>query len=116
MQAGRALLVDVRSTEERHFIGQVPGSVHVARASGTALTRKLRFVKEPDAKVGGKDLTVLPVCRMGKRSALPAAAVAKFGSTALFVRLEGFEGDHDDAKQRGQVDDRRFHGLPWAQD
>jgi hypothetical protein len=36
---GEALLVDVRSAEELKFVGQVPGSVHVAWATGTALTR-----------------------------------------------------------------------------
>ena len=44
VQAGQATLVDVRSTEERKFVGHVPGVAHVAWATGTALTRNPRFV------------------------------------------------------------------------
>ncbi len=48
---GRAVLVDVRSAEERKFVGHVPESLHVAWASGTSLTRNPRFVRELEAKV-----------------------------------------------------------------
>ncbi|MDP0919710.1 rhodanese-like domain-containing protein, partial [Klebsiella pneumoniae] len=54
VQAGQAVLVDVRSAEERHFVGHVPGSLHVAWATGTSLNRNPRFAKELDAKVGPK--------------------------------------------------------------
>jgi hypothetical protein len=43
VEAGEALLVDVRTTEERKFVGHVPGSLHVAWASGTAMTRNPRL-------------------------------------------------------------------------
>jgi rhodanese-related sulfurtransferase len=116
VQSGQAVLVDVRSTEERHFVGHVAGSVHVAWATGTALTRNPRFVKELETKLGGKHRPVLLLCRSGKRSALAAEAAAKAGFTQVFNILEGFEGDHDGAKQRGHFNGWRFHGLPWAQD
>ena len=64
--AGDALLVDVRSAEERKFVGHVPDSLHVPWATGTALTRNPRFTRELEAKVG-KDSTVLLLCRSGKR-------------------------------------------------
>ena len=35
--SGQAVLVDVRSNEERTFVGYVPGSLHLPWASGTAL-------------------------------------------------------------------------------
>jgi rhodanese-related sulfurtransferase len=108
-------LVDVRSAEERKFVGQVPGSVHVAWATGTSLTRNPRFVRELEAKVG-KDSVVLLLCRSGKRSALAAEAAAKAGFTHVFNVLEGFEGELNDAQQRGTADGWRFRGLPWAQD
>ncbi|MBE0547687.1 MAG: rhodanese-like domain-containing protein [Rubrivivax sp.] len=116
VQSGQALLVDVRSTEERHFVGQVPGSVHVTWDTGTALTRKPRFDKKLEAKVGGKHRLVLLLCRSGKRSALAAEAAARAGFTQVFNILEGFEGDHDGALQRGHFNGWRFHGLPWTQD
>ncbi|PEQ14807.1 rhodanese-like domain-containing protein, partial [Piscirickettsia salmonis] len=72
-QNGDAVLVDVRSAEERKFVGHIPGTVHVPWATGTSLTRNPRFVRELEAKVasaGGKDAVVLLLCRSGKRSAL----------------------------------------------
>ena len=114
-QAGQAVLVDVRSAEERKFVGQVPGSVHVAWATGTSLTRNPRFTRELEAKVN-KTETVLLLCRSGKRSALAAEAATKAGFTQAFNVLQGFEGELDAAQQRGHADGWRFHGLPWTQD
>ena len=119
VQAGRAVLVDVRSAEERHFVGHVPGSLPVAWATGTSLNRNPRFVKELEAKVGpksGNELPVLLLCRSGKRSALAAEAAAKAGLTNVFNIQEGFEGDSDEHHQRGHFNGWRFHSLPWVQD
>ena len=113
--AGEAQLVDVRTAEERKFVGHVPGSLHVAWASGTSLTRNPRFVRELEAKVG-KDATILLLCRSGKRSDLAAEAAAKAGFTRVFNVLEGFEGEIDAQQQRGRSDGWRLHGLPWIQD
>jgi len=113
--AGEAQLVDVRTAEERKFVGHVPGSLHVAWASGTSLTRNPRFVRELEAKVG-KDATLLLLCRSGKRSDLAAEAAAKAGFTRVFNVLEGFEGEIDAQQQRGRSDGWRLRGLPWIQD
>ena len=113
--AGEAQLVDVRTAEERKFVGHVPGSLHVAWATGTALTRNPRFARELEAKVP-KDAVVLLLCRSGKRSALAAEAAAKAGFTRVFNVLEGFEGELDGQQQRGHSDGWRSHGLPWVQD
>jgi len=119
VQNGQAVLVDVRSGEERKFVGHVPGSQHVAWATGTALTRNPRFVRELEAKLakdGGKEAVVLLLCRSGKRSALAAEAAAKAGFTNVFNVLEGFEGEIDEHQHRGGADGWRFHRLPWVQD
>ena len=119
VQANRALLVDVRSTDERKFVGHVPGSLHVAWATGTSLVRNPRFVRELEAKLakdGGKDAVVLLLCRSGKRSVLAAEAAAAAGFTHVFNVLEGFEGEIDAHLHRGGSDGWRFHGLPWVQD
>jgi rhodanese-related sulfurtransferase len=116
VQAGAAQLVDVRSLEERVFVGHVPQSLHVAWASGTALTRNPRFVRELESRAGGKDAVLLLLCRSGKRSALAAEAAAKAGFTHVFNVDQGFEGDLDDAAQRGHRGGWRWHGLPWVQD
>ncbi|WP_414447686.1 rhodanese-like domain-containing protein [Burkholderia sp. 22PA0099] len=114
--AGEALLIDVRTGEERKFVGHVPGSQHVAWATGTSLTRNPRFVRELEAKAGGKDAVILLLCRSGKRSALAADAAAKAGFTQVYNVLEGFEGELDDAQRRGAHNGWRFRGLPWIQD
>ena len=116
VQQQQALLVDVRSGEERKFVGHVEGSLHVPWATGTALTRNPRFVRELEAKVGGKNAVVLLLCRSGKRSALAAEAAGKAGFSHVFNVLEGFEGELDAKQQRGHADGWRFHGLPWVQD
>lgn len=117
VQAGEATLVDVRSPEELHFVGQVPGALNVPWATGTSLTRNPRFVRELESKLGGrKQARVLLLCRSGKRSALAAEAAAKAGFTDVWNVLEGFEGDLDAHGQRGHGNGWRFHGLPWSQD
>jgi rhodanese-related sulfurtransferase len=112
---GQAVLVDVRTAEERAFVGYVPNSVHVPWATGTSLTRNPRFVRELESKVG-KDKTILLLCRSGKRSALAADAAIKAGFTQIFNVLEGFEGELNDQQHRGNTDGWRHHNLPWVQD
>jgi rhodanese-related sulfurtransferase len=113
--AGDVVLVDVRTTEERKFVGHIPGSQHVAWATGTAMTRNPRFARELEVKVG-KQTTILLLCRSGKRSALAAQAAASAGFSRVFNILEGFEGEIDASKHRGGKDGWRFHQLPWVQD
>jgi len=113
---GDAVLVDVRSIEERVFVGQVPGSVHVPWASGTSLMRNPRFVRELEARLKSKTRPVLLLCRSRKRSMLAAEAAAKAGFALAFSVLEGFEGDPDERGQRGHRNGWRRHGLPWTQE
>lgn len=114
-QAGQAVIVDVRTKEELHFVGQVPGALHVAWATGTALNRNPRFLRELEAKVT-KQQTVLLLCRSGKRSAEAAIAATKAGFTQVYNIEEGFEGDQDEHHQRGKQGGWRLAGLPWEQD
>ncbi len=117
VQAGVAVLVDVRSNEERHFVGRVPVGEHVAWATGTSLNRNPRFVKELEIKLkGNKEQLIVLLCRSGKRSALAAEAAANAGFTQAYNILEGFEGELNDQQQRGAVGGWRFADLPWEQD
>lgn len=126
VEQGLALLVDVRTAEERKFVGHVPGSAHVPWATGTALSRNPRFVRELTALLarrtqeGGAQPNVPPIalllCRSGKRSAAAAEAAARAGFGSVFNVLEGFEGDLDADTRRGGLGGWRFHGLPWVQD
>lgn len=112
---GAAVLVDVRSAEERRFVGHVPGTQHVAWANGINLNKNPRFIGELGSLVK-KTQPVLFLCRSGKRSALAAEAATRAGFTAAFNILEGFEGNLNDHQQRGLNDGWRFHRLPWVQD
>lgn len=114
-QRGEAVLVDVRSPEERKFVGEVPGALAVPWASGTSLTRNPRFVRELEAKTA-KSAAVLLLCRSGRRSALAAEAATKAGFENVFNVEEGFEGEIDERGQRGRIGGWRFHSLPWTQD
>lgn len=112
---GAAVIVDVRSSEERKFVGHVPETLHVAWATGTSLNRNPRFVRELEARTG-KEQVVLLLCRSGKRSALAAETAAKAGFNQVFNVLEGFEGDLNERQQRGEHNGWRHWGLPWVQD
>jgi rhodanese-related sulfurtransferase len=115
LQGGHAALVDVRSPEERKFVGQIPGSLAVPWATGTSLSRNPRFTRELEAKVKKGDVVLL-LCRSGKRSALAAEAAAKAGFSNVFNVSEGFEGELNQEHRRGHSGGWRFHGLPWTQD
>ena len=115
LSSGAARLVDVRTPEERKFVGYVRDSVAVAWATGTSFTRNPRFVRELEGKAR-KDEVLLFVCRSGSRSLQAAQAAARAGFQQAFNVAEGFEGDLDARQHRGTIAGWRFHGLPWIQD
>lgn len=115
VQEGKAVLVDVRTAEERKFIGFVPKSIHVAWATGMAMVRNPDFVRDLEAKVKKTDVVLL-LCRSAKRSALAAQAAVEAGFTQVYNVLEGFEGDVDEDSHRGTFEGWRFRGLPWVQE
>lgn len=108
-------LVDVRTGEERKFVGHVPGSLHIPWAVGTAFIRNPRFIKELEVKAG-KDNPILLLCRSGKRSAMAMEAAIAAGFRLIANVSEGFEGDLDRLEQRGRHNGWRYRGLPWVQD
>lgn len=110
-----AVLLDVRTAEERKFVGLVPGSLHLPWLLGTAMQTNPRFVRELEAKVP-KDAVILMLCRTASRSASAAAAATRAGYAHAYSILEGFEGDLDENGHRGSRNGWRFHGLPWVQD
>ena len=114
VHGGEAILVDVRSAEERCFVGHVPGSLHVPWATGMALLRNPHFVDQLAAMLD-RNAVLLLLCRSGKRSALAASAASRCGFRNASNGRDGFDGYPDDRGQRGRVDGWRFHGLPWIQ-
>ncbi|WP_112313024.1 rhodanese-like domain-containing protein [Pseudogemmobacter bohemicus] len=113
---GEAVMLDVRTVEERAYVGRVPASLHVAWATGTSMNRNPHFARQVAALVPDKATRLLLICRSGKRSALAAEALTKAGWAQAFSVAEGFEGALDAEGHRGCADGWRFHGLPWQQD
>jgi rhodanese-related sulfurtransferase len=110
-----AVVVDVRTAEERQFVGRVEDSIHVPWATGPSLQRNPKFVREVEAKVRRDDVILL-LCRSGARSVAAAQALTEARFRNVFNILEGFEGDLDELRQRGTRTGWRFHRLPWIQD
>ena len=115
IKASLARLIDVRTPEERKFVGYVAESVAVPWATGTAFTRNPRFLRELESKAQ-KNEVLLFFCRSGARSIAAAEAAARGQFRQAFNVLEGFEGELDDARRRGTQDGWRYRGLPWIQD
>lgn len=113
---GDAYLVDVRTAEERKFVGHVSNTLHIAWQTGPALIKNPRFLRELENKVSSKSAPILLLCRSGKRSAAAATAATAAGFTQVYNVREGFEGDLDDNQQRGRISGWRQRGLPWVQD
>ncbi|TBU93549.1 rhodanese-like domain-containing protein [Stutzerimonas kirkiae] len=115
VESGAATLVDVRTAEELKYVGHVPGSLHVAWQTGPAMIKNPRFLRELENKAG-KDRVLVLLCRSGKRSAAAASAATAAGFEHVFNVLEGFEGDLDAQRQRGDSGGWRHWELPWVQD
>lgn len=113
--SGAAQIIDVRTNEERKFVGHVPNTLHVPWQTGTSLNKNPRFVREVEAKVR-KDSVVLLLCRSGKRSNDAAITLAASGFGDVYNIAEGFEGELNDKTQRGELGGWRYWSLPWIQD
>ena len=114
VQADQATLVDVRTAEELHWVGSIPGMLHVEWSGGRPQVRNPHFIEQLEALVP-KDRQVLFLCRSGGRSASAAKAATKAGYKSAWNILEGFEGPADAQKQRGRIGGWRAAGLPWQQ-
>lgn len=88
-----ALVVDLRSSEERRRRGVVPGSLHVPR---TVLEWRL----DPESRwrnphVGGLDSRIILICDHGYSSALAAAGLLELGFARATDVIGGFEAWRD---------------------
>lgn len=111
VQAGEAVMIDVRTDAERDWVGYVPGAVAVAwkQWPGMALNPAFDDAIRAAVPAGGKAVLL---CRSGVRSVAAARRATELGVTAYNI-LEGFEGDADEAGHRNLRGGWRFHGLPW---
>ena len=113
VQAGQAVLVDVRTDAEREWVGSVPGAVPVAWKQWPGMVPNAAFDDGVRAAVAAGQKVVF-LCRSGVRSVAAARQAALRGWEAYNV-LEGFEGEVDVDGHRGRTGGWRFRGLPWFQ-
>ena len=112
-----AILLDVRSKVEFDYVGHPVGAVHVPLQEAPDWQTDPDFVQKVIERLGdsSRDVTILTICRSGKRSMLAAQLLEAQGYTHTANIAEGFEGDLDENRHRGNVNGWRFHGLPWEQ-
>lgn len=113
VQAGQAVLVDVRTDAEREWVGRVPGAVAVAWKQWPSMASNPNFDAELRAAVP-EGVKLVLLCRSGVRSVAAAQRATGLGIEAYNI-LEGFEGDVNVDKQRGHLGGWRKRGLPWTQ-
>lgn len=113
VQAGEAVLVDVRTDAEREWVGFVPGAVPVAWKQWPGMAMNPGFDQAIQAAAAGDKPLVL-LCRSGVRSIAAAKRATELGLTAYNI-LEGFEGDPDTQAHRNRKGGWRHQGLPWRQ-
>ena len=118
----KAALVDVRSTLEYTHVGHPVGSLHVPlmeppdwqpipdfAARVRAALKDHLGVQEPES------LSLLLICRSGRRSQTAGELLLKDGFTEVYNISDGFEGDLDGRKHRSAISGWRYHNLPWEQ-
>ena len=113
VQAGEAVLVDVRTDAEREWVGFVPGAQPLAWKQWPGLAMNREFDEGIQA-LGSEGKKLVLMCRSGVRSIAASLRATELGLTAYNI-LEGFEGNVDANVHRGQTGGWKFRGLPWRQ-
>lgn len=114
-QNQQAVLIDVRTKEEYTNIGHPLNAVHIAWQEHNGVTMIINpdFIAQVQQAVPNKQTPVLLLCRSGVRSVSAANALEQAGYQHLINITEGFEGDPDNNRQRGNLNGWQFHRLPW---
>ena len=113
VQAGDAVMVDVRTDAEREWVGFVPGAQPLAWKQWPGMAVNKDFDAGIQA-LGADGRKLVLLCRSGVRSIAAAQRATDLGLMAYNI-LEGFEGNPDTQAHRGQTGGWKFRGLPWRQ-
>ena len=119
-----AVLIDVRTSMEYHYVGHPVGAIHVPWVEPPGWQPDPQFLQKVNAALLAAgheeqkihDKPLLLICRSGSRSAMAASVLAQSGFNKVYNVTEGFEGDRDENLHRGNISGWRFHSLPWQQD
>ena len=132
-ERAKVLFVDIRTRGELQFVGvatDIDGHVPFVEMNefGEWDDKAGRYKLEPNptfstsiekllARKGlAKTDKIILICRSGDRSSRAANLLADIGFTNVWNQYEGFEGDLDQHRQRGNIGGWRKAGLPWVQD
>ena len=112
-----AILLDVRDKVEFDYVGHPTGAINIPLQEAPHWQNDPAFAGKVIERLGetSKDTTVLTLCRSGKRSMLAAQLLEEKGYKDTVNIAEGFEGDLDENRHRGNLNGWRYHGLPWEQ-
>ena len=116
-----AVLIDVRTTAEWHFVGLPdlsPLEKQVLQSewkSFPSMALNPDFLAEVEQADIDKNAAVLLLCRSGQRSRDAAIRLTAAGYKNCYNVAGGFEGDKNAAGHRGTVGGWQFAGLPWIQ-
>ncbi len=117
-----AVLVDVRTAMEYHYVGHPVEAVHVPWQEFPEWREDLEFPARVRAALEGRDgavpleqRPVLMLCRSGTRSRNAGLALLRAGFQDVSNISEGFEGQLDERRHRNTLNGWRFHNLPWEQ-
>jgi rhodanese-related sulfurtransferase len=110
---GQAHLIDVRTAEERKFVGYVPNTLHISWQADSAQLENSDFIRELH-NILPRNAVILFLCRSGKRSAAAAATARLAGFLNVFSVKEGVDGDPNHAQDHNIPSGWRQRGLPWV--
>ncbi len=118
-----AVLLDVRSRVEFDYVGHPVNAINVPWQEAPDWEIDPEFVGKvrnslqelPGNTSHPEDLSILALCRSGRRSLAAAETLLAAGFKHVYNIIEGFEGDFDSNKHRNTVNGWRFHKLPWTQ-
>lgn len=110
--APSARIVDVRSHAEQDLVGMVESAESVEWQTFPGWQANPYFITQLKVAVDPEAL-VMFLCRSGGRSSNAAAAAQAAGYSEAYNILEGFEGDKNEAGQRGYKSGWKVAGLPW---
>ena len=110
-----AVLIDVRTKMEHDFVGRPLNALHVPWKEVPDWQINPEFIEQVKQAVSDVTNPVLLLCRSGKRSLEAADVLQEAGFKHLVNILDGFDGDLDENKHRGNLGGWRFCQLPWEQ-
>jgi len=119
----QAVLLDVRTSMEYEYVGHPLNALHVPWMDApdwnidAGFVNKVRqaLAKRTGSDQGLESITILAICRSGKRSQAAAEELARQGFENLYNIEDGFEGDLDNNKRRNTINGWKFADLPWEQ-